>query len=56
MTQYHEHKLFKPEAGARRDRWGDLLEVCGNCRHHFLDHYNGRCPKDEEEKFPHHPA
>lgn len=27
----------------------DVPDYCANCHQPFMSHYNGRCPKDEEE-------
>jgi len=52
MNKFHENQFFKPvderehEQGARGY---NVPDYCLLCRHPFLDHFNGRCPIDEED-------
>jgi hypothetical protein len=44
-SRFSTHSHFKQEIGL-----GSRPDVCANCRMPFEDHYNGACPKDENEK------
>lgn len=45
MSQkYHEHQFFEPERGLGSDK-----DRCHHCGHNVMDHYNSRCPLDDEE-------
>lgn len=43
-SRFSTHSHFRQEIGL-----GSREGVCANCRMPFDDHYNGACPKDENE-------
>lgn len=45
---HSETSHFKSDTDQPKDRIGTMDERCANCRTTFGDHYNGRCPLDEE--------
>lgn len=41
---------FKTDPDQPKELIGTYDERCYHCHHSFGEHYNGQCPRDDEEK------
>jgi len=47
-SRYHTAQFFERQPGTRP--WTSEGDRCINCGRDFMDHYNGYCPKEENDE------